>query len=399
MADGFDTTKFTSSIACGSCYPRRQRMAIREGKEATQPTAWDERLAKDPQLGNRIWKCWERLRFNGSSSASSVIEDSSKRMDRRIVVVDASQSKDQVLQQAIQAIDQNLNEESRISATVDIPANPPSRRTKRPLTLVLTGCHCSGKTTIATRLAQALQSRQDDATTVSVVQHHHAELGDVLRKKDALVPNGHLHGDGTSKTVASALSWDDRVFQAEYERDEEWQTTVNTSIGADKEGLCRVVKTWHIGNLAWAWMRHDAQRQTKNASPSVPSNHDKIWNDMVQRAHEAMQKEIQDGDSCVMLVHLQISPTTMTRRRQNDVNQARLPLDDEEAGGAIIYQALEEKSVELWDAFLEARMAGIPNKNRVATLRLSNDQDGDSHIEERVQSILAFVQEHDNLLC
>lgn len=68
----------------------------------------------------------------------------------------------------------------------------------KPVTIVVVGTLCSGKSTISERLADSLGIVFDP------------ELGDVLRDKTHLTADGHKLGDGSG--AMNIKSWDDQVF-------------------------------------------------------------------------------------------------------------------------------------------------------------------------------------------
>lgn len=87
----------------------------------------------------------------------------------------------------------------------------------RPITVALTGTHCSGKSTLARKLASALNWSL------------HEELGDVLRRD--ITPHGHQEGYETGCIDES--DWDDFLHREEVRRDQE--TPLSCS---------RIVETW-----------------------------------------------------------------------------------------------------------------------------------------------------------
>jgi thymidylate kinase len=110
-----------------------------------------------------------------------------------------------------------------------------------PITLAITGSHCAGKSTLGKNIA----------STMSWLFQQ--ELGDVLRDAEHVVAGGHLVGDGSGNL--NAQSWDDRIYYEETTRDHQHLENKSSQIS-------RVVETWHVGNLAWALMRKEAQPGT-----------------------------------------------------------------------------------------------------------------------------------------
>lgn len=213
----------------------------------------------------------------------------------------------------------------------------------KPLTIVVVGTHCSGKSTISKRLADSLGIVFDP------------ELGDVLRDKTHLAADGHKLGDGSG--AMNIKSWDDQVFHAECQRDEA------------RRGCSRVVETHHFGNLAWA-----AFRQSKDAGNS---------NTLIQKYRQAIERETHH--SLVILVNLQIEVDVSMRRRQKDnSNRVRVPLLDEARECDALHQAIQYRGFKLMD---KAKPPCVP------VLHVNNSEDGEAGIQNTLESIVEFVKE------
>jgi thymidylate kinase len=214
-----------------------------------------------------------------------------------------------------------------------------------PMTLVLTGTHCSGKATLGKKLAHVLG------------WHFQAELGETLRS-DQLMEGGHRLGDGSGSNNAS--SWDELVHTSETLRDQ------------NSEG-CRVVETWHMGNLAWSLFRINALPE---ASSSVPHE------DFVRLARDSIQEAMHK--SVVLWVHLSVTLSTVLRRRkENAACTDRVPLANEVADCKEMHLLLGERNVEE-----ELQIHDIPR------LALDNNLDGDQAMTDRLREILAFIHLH-----
>ena len=90
-----------------------------------------------------------------------------------------------------------------------VSPTPPSQL--RPITVAITGGHCSGKSTIGQKLASVMN------------WEFHKELGDILR--ETIPVSGHREG------YNSAKDWDDTIYNAETRRDQETKCS-------------RIVETW-----------------------------------------------------------------------------------------------------------------------------------------------------------
>lgn len=216
-----------------------------------------------------------------------------------------------------------------------------------PLTVVLTGTHCSGKATLGKRLANVLGFT------------FHGELGELLRSSN-LTEGGHRLGDGSGSKNASR--WDELVHKSEVSRDQESEAS-------------RVVETWHMGNLAWALFRIDA--------PHEPTSNALTREELVRWTRSGIQQEMRK--SIVIWVHLSVSLSTMLRRRNEYPDcSTRLPLANEYDDCQEMHRLLEERNVrhELKD------IKGIPR------LVLDNNQDGDEAMKERIREVLAFIHCH-----
>jgi thymidylate kinase len=245
-----------------------------------------------------------------------------------------------------------------------LPFRPPDaprgthgfRGAVRGLTVAMTGTHCSGKKTLGLLVAKILGFS------------FQAELGELLRDHPDLVPGGHRVGDGSG--VRNAQSWDDRVYDAELARDNQHESR-------------RVVETWHVGNLAWAGMRLDAAQKAHEAQDTdganeVSTEHEHHY----QRVRSAIKKE--QSRRCVLAVHLCIGPSDSVRRRQNDSNASRLPIEADMEFDECnnLYQALDVKTQQYLGTL------GIP------LLVIENSDDGQDAIKATARKIVTFINEH-----
>ncbi|CAB9501016.1 Inherit from KOG: thymidylate kinase [Seminavis robusta] len=227
----------------------------------------------------------------------------------------------------------------------------------KPITVAITGTHCAGKTTLCEKLADIL-----DAAL-------HLEQGEILRDTDALVPGGHRHGDGSASS-SSAASWDDRVFEAEVARDGQ----------RFDAGYCRIVETWHVGNLAWALLR----LQSSSSTSDDKSNHQTVlW----ERTKAAIESEL--SRRCVMSVHLSIGPDDSLRRRQQEVTEgvgakSRLPMKNESEEVGELHQMLDVGVME--------HMERLQRDLQIPTLTIDNSND--TALEATARSIIHFINQN-----
>ena len=294
---------------------RKERVQHRrEQQTMDNHNPWDGRLDADENLGKRILRAMERV--------SGI---------RHVVQLDANQTRDKVLQDALRTIWHQARQHYGIP---------------KPVTVAITGTHCAGKGTIGRKLAELLGWRFDP------------ELGDLLREK--VVASGHLTGDGSGSK--NAKSWDNRVHAAEIARDLQ-------------SFSCRVVETWHIGNLAWA-----ITRATKH-----PSFMSEEWIDLSNRAKDAIRHHQLEAN--VLLVHLTVVVDAMHRRRKRTENVKRVPMTDDQIECQELHSALDEWVVD----FLvqeDLKDLGVPN------IVIDNSLDGDKAIEATARAIAHFVREN-----
>ena len=211
---------------------------------------------------------------------------------------------------------------------------------RRSITIALTGTHCSGKSTIAQRLADILGWT------------YQRELGDVLRDDSNIVRAGHCHGDGSG--VHNQVEWDEKIRLAELKRDEE-------SIA-----MSRVVETWHVGNLVWKSFRRHKQ--------GMESDWDATWSAI--RTH--------DAHSLVIMVHLSVPVEVSIRRHQSPENSKRLPMENDEKECTELHTWLEGKTGSYFSNLSDL---GVPTKT------VENSEDGDQAMEDTVRRIVRFVNE------
>jgi thymidylate kinase len=260
------------------------------------------------------------------------------------------------------------------------------------ITLALTGCHTSGKTTIGKALAKILGWEFEP------------ELGEILRQKDALQPGGHMYGDGSENgsknesrnTNASGSSdqdeknknaWDDLIFEEEVRRD--LNAVSKNEQSSASSSYCRVVETWHVGNAKWY-----ALRQGK-----VIGDGDDNSDVDVERYKTAITNH--QATSIVLLVNLNIpsSSIMMDRRKAGDDKEEedgtvtasarnRLPLKDEEKECEELYQALQFQSGGSSDPIVASCTCNVP------MIQIDNGDHGPEAIERTLKSILSFVQLH-----
>ena len=218
----------------------------------------------------------------------------------------------------------------------------------RNITLAIMGTHCSGKRTIGSNVADIMGWRFDP------------ELGDVLRDSDMLVSDGHITGDGSG--TGAFGDWDSLVYSEERKRDEQ-------------ANLCRVVETWHVGNLAWALQRNE----------STVAN----TNELQKELRETTQKAIVDELSknvAVLFVYLDVTPETMvTRRNKDQENKTRLPMNDEFTECKRLHQVLGMEGISIMN---DLKHLNIP------ILKVQNNLTGPDAICEITRSVISFIAEN-----
>jgi len=280
--------------------------------QASRNNPWDERLSNDTELGQRIISAHHR------SLGPLCIKK-----------VDANKTPDEVVRDVLDITTTQLTDKVRALF---------------PMTVVLTGSHCSGKTSNAKLLAGYLGWQFDP------------EIGDILRDKDSLVADGHLSGDGSGK---DGNDWDTFVHEKECERDSSCPQSKN-----------RVVETWHIGNLAWALLH-------LNGSDSLSDEKETM---LKARSEKALQKEMKYRN--VVCIHLQTSAeTTMRRRQTHPDNALRLPMKNE-----------QEECMNLC-SFLDHQVMALLNEHiqKKFILVLNNDDDGEEAMGQKVSEIASYL--------
>eukprot|EP00178_Gracilaria_changii_P025361 TRINITY_DN78159_c0_g1_i1.p1 TRINITY_DN78159_c0_g1~~TRINITY_DN78159_c0_g1_i1.p1 ORF type:complete len:738 (-),score=80.57 TRINITY_DN78159_c0_g1_i1:459-2672(-) len=218
------------------------------------------------------------------------------------------------------------------------------RNTLLPVTVALLGTHTAGKRTLGKRLANIFD------------WPFQAEVGDVLRDKDKIVPAGHRTGDGRADRDSCGNAWDDRIHEAECKRD----TTSTNS---------RIVETWHVGNSAWALFRKKTLSVGERGAEEI-----------IDRARDAIKSEL--AKAVVLLVHLRIDVRTSLRRRKIEENSKRIPMKSERDECAELYEALDVQGLKLLSKCADP---SIP------VLQVDNSEDGEQAIEESLRQIVQFV--------
>ena len=186
------------------------------------------------------------------------------------------------------------------------------------------------------------------------------ELGDILRDKSNLKDPGHLCGDGTTVDADADNNgidaWDDLIHSEEMKRDKE------------SEGICRIVETWHVGNLKWYQLRRLKEKD------------DKMNNANELRYSKAIEEHQQI--SFVLRVHLNLasSKVVVSRRNQYSSNRERLPL--------------KREAIECEEMF---QLFGYDNASEsveMPVLVVDNGLDGDGAIASTLKEIMRFVLKH-----
>lgn len=218
------------------------------------------------------------------------------------------------------------------------------------MTVAIMGAHASGKSSIAKRLSTLLG------------WEYHQELGDILWNESELVPNGHLHGDGSvTSTSSNKDEWDSLIHQKECERDIECLSTKS----------CRVVETWHAGNASWNFLRRKHMNKEDFEASVLPQYVDAIVH----------HKEF----SPVLMVFLKLhsSDAILDRRRQDASAVDRIPLDDEVEGVKSLF-SLNDTCIS----------ESIMKLTKVPLLIVDNTENGEEAIKNTLKSILTFVKKH-----
>ena len=292
-----------------------QNTSIDDPPQASRNNPWDERLSNDTELGQRI------ISAHHKSLGPLCIKK-----------VNANKTPDEVVRDVMDITTTQLTDKVRASF---------------PMTVVLTGSHCSGKTSIAKVLAGYLGWRFDP------------EIGDIQRDKDILVAGGHLTGDGSG---GKDNDWDTFVHEKECERDNSCPTSCN-----------RVVETWHLGNLVWALIRLSRSNSSSDEKKTM----------LKARAVQAIQEEIKHRN--VVCVHLETSAETTIRRRQNQPHNAlRLPMKNEQEECVKLCAALNDQVVELLNEHIQKKFILVFN----------NDEDGEEAMGRKVREIASYLESH-----
>lgn len=224
-----------------------------------------------------------------------------------------------------------------------------------PITLVLVGTHCAGKSTIGKRVAEVLG------------YEFQLELGNILREPDRLEPDAHRYADGIGRDNEND-DWDTQVFRAECERDARWAEK-DENDHRHRRRRHRVVETWHVGNLSWAESRKTNGDRGIKRSKLVESTHAAI-----KRARET---------SLVLVALLRIDPDTTVRRRRSDSGNAaaRLPMSS----------SSESEECRRLHGFLDEGALPLTSELGLPTLTVSNHADGEDAQAEACRKIIRFV--------
>ena len=146
-------------------------------------------------------------------------------------------------------------------------------------------------------------------------------------------------------------AWDDTIHAAEIERDGRSKLT------------SRVVETWHLGNFVWALTRCPELKE-----------------DLLNRAIDAIRQEQEGG--IVLFVLLKINAATMLRRRAKFQTSA-LAFQDEETDATNLWKATGEKL----DEMMACHRFNVP----VPVLKLDNNRDGETALNDTVDAIVDFI--------
>lgn len=188
------------------------------------------------------------------------------------------------------------------------------------------------------------------------------ELGDILRESH-LIAGGHLTGNG-SGTNDKEMSWDDLIRREEIKRD------------AMRQHQCRVVETWHVGNVGWALLR------LEHANDSVNDGKDRRL-EIIDTAKVAIQEH--QKVATVLFVHLHVTLEACLRRRKEVANAERVPMKDERTECQKLHSILDGTVVEL----LQNDLRGL----NLPTLMIDNSQDGDAAVDVAARTIVRFIHD------
>jgi hypothetical protein len=180
---------------------------------------WEQKLRASPEMGRRIMSIMQN------------IDGVKMRM------MDSSGTREEMLQGAVIALQEYLDLDSlgQVAPKTQLISKPNliGTREQRPMTLVMIGPHCSGKSTIGRAVANTLGWTFD------------GELGDMLKDSDGRAADEHLlisrhlvdleTASGGCREGIFPSSWDDFIFEEEGKRDTATQSAAN-----------RVVETWHV---------------------------------------------------------------------------------------------------------------------------------------------------------
>ena len=245
------------------------------------------------------------------------------------------------------------------------------------------GTHTSGKKTLGEALVRV---RNTTNTELTDKWRFDGELGELLRDRSSLFAESHRIGN-LNQSKGFEGSWDDYIYEQELLRDENLNYgEVYHDIDSDGSGdsasnclLCRVVETWHIGNLAWA-----LQREIPGSMLTAEDN-EETRQYLIEKTRHAIQVEQSKGRQ-VIAIYLDVSAESMIRRRSNKHYETSiLPFEDEVASANHLYKTIGQRVKSL-----------LQNKNELGDLNIpllciENNNDGVEAINNTLSKVLKFL--------